>query len=249
MKLKDKVCLITGSARGIGSEIARLFGKNGAAVVITYLNSKRDAESLISEIPNSSAYHLDVTQSSSVKRIIETVAKKYKKIDVLINNASYSGSGTWDLDIESIKDSVWDNVVKTDLYGMFYCCKYAVPLMKKKQSGNIINISSSSAINGDPTVLLYTAAKAGIDAFTKSLARKVAPDIRVNSIAPGSIATDWLSRWHVPKKEIDDIIKTTPLKKIGDPIDIANAALFLASDDSKFITGQTLIVDGGVTIK
>ncbi len=244
-KLDGKVALITGAGKGIGAETARLFAREGAAVALTFRNSKEEAERLARELAPSIAVQCDVTKSAQVRRMIDVVVRRFGAIDILVNNASYSSPGSFDLPIEEIDEDEWRMTVDVDITGTFLVSKAAAPHLRKRK-GAIVNLSSSASLMGDETVLLYSAAKAGILGFTRCLGKALAPDVRVNAIAPGSIATDWIEKWKVPRSALQAITRSTPMRRIGWPAEIANAALFLASEQSSFMTGQTLVVDGGI---
>ena len=244
-RLEGKVALITGAAKGIGAETARLFAREGAAVALGYRSSKEEAEALARELSPSMVVQCDVTKSAQVRRMVDVVVRRFGAIDVLVNNASYSSPGSFDLPIEEIDEDEWRMTVDVDITGTFLVSKAAAPQLRKRK-GAIVNISSAASLMGDETVLLYSAAKAGILGFTRCLGKALAPDVRVNAIAPGSIATEWIEKWKVPRSALQAITRSTPLRRIGWPAEIANAALFLASEQSSFMTGQTIVVDGGI---
>ncbi len=243
MKLKGKAAIVTGAAKGLGAEIARRFRAEGARVLITYLSSDADAKKLSGE--GIDIMRADVTSIRDAQKIVDTARARFGRLDILVNAASASIRESYDKDIEAIDPGEFDYVYKVDLMGTFLLCKFAMPLLRHSK-GCVINFSSAAALQGDGSTLLYGAAKAGVDGFSRALARKVAPDVRVNAIAPGSTDTGtWLENWKLKKQDLKEFAAGTPLQRLGTAQDIASAALFLAGEDSSYITGQTLIVDGG----
>lgn len=242
MKLKGKAAIVTGAAKGVGAEIARRFRAEGARVLITYLSSEAEAKKLGQE--GIDVMRADVSSTRDAQKIVETAKSRFQRLDILVNCASASVGG-YMKDIEELSPADFDHVYKVDLMGTFLLCKYAMPLLRRHK-GAIVNFSSAAALQGDGSTLLYGAAKAGVDGFTRALARQVGPDVRVNAIAPGSLDTGtWIQDWKLKPQELKEFAQDTPLQRLGRASDIASAALFLASDDSGFVTGQTLIVDGG----
>jgi NAD(P)-dependent dehydrogenase (short-subunit alcohol dehydrogenase family) len=242
MKLKNKAAVITGAARGVGAEIAKRFRAEGARVLITYFSSEAEAKKLSQE--GIDIMRADVASTRDAQKIIETAKSRFNRLDILVNGASASVGG-YMKDIEELSPADFDHVYKVDLMGTFLLCKFAMPHLRKHK-GCVINFSSAAALQGDGSTLLYGAAKAGVDGFTRALARQVAPDVRVNAIAPGSLDTGtWIEDWKLKPQDLKEFAQDTPMKRIGHASDIASAALFLANDDSAYITGQTLIVDGG----
>ena len=252
-RLDGKVAIITGATRGIGRGIVELFAKEGASVAINYATSKDAAMRLVAALNkrglNAIAIKGDVTNIGDVESMVNIVLKNFKRVDILVNNASYSVRNSWNLPISDIDEKEWDKVIAVDIKGTFLCSKTVSSIMLKQKRGVIINMASAAAIQGDETCLLYSAAKAGVIGFTRSLAKALAPYVRVNAIAPGSVETDWITKWKVPKSSLREIIDTTPLHRMGKVGDIAALALFLASDESSFITGQTVIIDGGIMMQ
>jgi len=244
MKLKDKVALITGSSRGIGKATAIRFAKEGAKVIINYLYSEAKANQLVKEIKkigsDAIAIKCDVSKENDVKNMVDKTIKEFGKIDILVNNAGI----VYDVPLFQKTVSQWKRTFEVNLIGIFLCSKYVSNPMLKRGSGVIINISSTNGINNTaPTSADYDASKAGIINLTKNLASELAPKIRVNSIAPGWIDTDMNK--DLPKDLLEEELKNVFMKRFGKPEEIAAAALFLASDDASYITGSTLIVDGG----
>jgi len=241
--LKNKVAIVTGASRGIGLEIAKIFYENGAKIVITDIDDKTlsivnkefdDSKNILSIVS-------DVSISDSVTNMIKTTIEKFNKIDILVNCAGI----TRDNLIIRMKENDWDNVINTNLKSVFLTSKIAGRYMMKEKSGNIINISSVVGIIGNAGQTNYSASKAGVIGMTKSLAKEFASrNIRVNAIAPGFIDTAMTKNLKENAKE--QLIDAILLKRLGTTKDIANAALFLASSLSDYITGQTLVVDGGM---
>lgn len=241
--LKNKVAIVTGASRGIGLEIAKIFYENGAKIVITDIDDKTlsivnkkfdDSKNILSIVS-------DVSISDSVTNMIKTTIEKFNKIDILVNCAGI----TKDNLIIRMKENDWDNVINTNLKSVFLTSKIAGRYMMKEKSGNIINISSVVGITGNAGQTNYSASKAGVIGMTKSLAKEFASrNIRVNAIAPGFIDTAMTKNLKENAKE--QLIDAILLKRLGTTKDIANAALFLASSLSDYITGQILVVDGGM---
>lgn len=243
MRFMDKVVLITGASRGIGRATALLFAKEGAKVVVNYNKSEKEANEVISEIKNTSdgiAIKCDVSNEEEVKKMIALIVKKFGKIDILVNNAGI----VFDVPLFEKTLDQWNKTLGVNLIGVFLCSKYATPHIKKQKSGAIINISSTNGLDTLSTESAdYDASKAGVISLTKNLASELAPNIRVNCIAPGWVNTDInkdLSEDYVAE-ETEHIL----LKRFGKPEEIGKVVLFLASDDASFITGTTLVVDGG----
>ncbi len=243
--LSGKVALITGASRGIGKEIALELSRLGAEVFINYSSSDENAEEVVNSIKNSGgkAHKLkfDVSKEDSVSLAFEEIIKINGTIDILINNAGITRDGL----LMRMKSEQWDDVLNTNLKGVFLCTKYASKFMMKKRSGNIVNISSVVGIIGNPGQANYSAAKAGVIGFTKTCAKEFASrGINVNAIAPGFIETEMTE-----KLNTEEILKVIPLGKLGSPTQIANLVSFLVSSDAgSYITGQTISIDGGMSI-
>ncbi len=245
MLLENKVAIITGSAKGIGKGIAIEFAGQGALVVINYCGSKDAALETVEEIKKSGgraiAYQADISEYDKAKNMIDDIVKECGKIDILVNNAGI----TRDNLILRMSEEEFDDVIRTNLKGTFNCIKHVTKYMLKNKSGKIVNISSISGVNGIAGQANYSASKAGIIGLTKSYAKEMSSKgININAIAPGFIETDMTKI--LDDKYVEDIVKTIPSKRVGKPEDIAKAALFLVSDMSDYITGQTLMVDGGL---
>ena len=243
--LDGKTAIVTGSAKGIGKGIATEFAKQGATVVINYCGSKEAALKTVEEIKafggKAIPYQADISDYEMSKKMMDDIIKEYGAIDILVNNAGI----TRDNLILRMSESEFDDVIRTNLKGTFNCIKHVTKYMLKNKSGKIINISSISGVNGIAGQANYSASKAGIIGLTKSFAKEMSSKgININAIAPGFIETDMTKVLN--DKYVEEIVNTIPSKRVGRPEDIAKAALFLASDMSDYITGQTLMVDGGL---
>lgn len=239
----NKVAIITGASRGIGRATAIVLAKEGAKVVINYLSSEEKAHDVVQEIKESGgqaiAVKADVAQSDDVKRLTEETIEQFGSIDILVNNAGILiQPGDW----KNISDEDWQRTLDVNLKGVFNCIQVVAPYMLRQRRGRIVNISSTYGIFGAANVVAYVAAKAGVLTLTRTFAKELAPYVTVNAIAPGHIKTDL-----TPKREgfIESISEATPLKRLGEPEDVAYAVAFLVSDRADFITGQFLPVDGG----
>lgn len=239
MRLENKVAIVTGAAKGLGAAMAQLFASEGAKVVAV------DMAELTYSADNVEFYSLNVTDGESCKALADYVMEKYGKIDILINNAGI----TRDALTSKMTDEMWDLVIDVDLKGVFNLTRYIGPLMEAGGGGSIVSISSVVGEFGNIGQINYSAAKAGVIGMTKTwakeFARKGVP-VRVNCIAPGYTMTDILKT--VPQELLDKFAKMTMLGRLGQPEEIAKAALFLASDDASYITGHTLSVNGGMRL-
>lgn len=240
--LEDKVAIITGGTRGIGYETAKIFLENKAKVII--LGSREGSvQKALDELKKSGfeaeGYWPNLSSYEEITEMVEKVKEKYGKIDILVNNAGISAKGP----IEETEVAEFEKIIDLNVQAMFRMIKAVVPIMKEQGDGVILNTSSMVSIYGQPSGVGYPASKFAVNGITKSLARELAPaGIRVNAVAPGVIRTDMMK--DVPEEMIAPIIQTIPLGRIGEPRDIANAFLFLASDSASYITGEILSVDG-----
>lgn len=247
MKLLGKVALVTGASRGIGRDIAIELAKAGANVAVNYAGSEARANEVVQEIQGlgreAFAVQCDVANADSVAEMVKQTIERWGSLDILVNNAGI----TRDNLIMRMKEDEWDDVINTNLKGVFLCTKAVTRQMMKQKSGRIINISSVVGESGNAGQANYVAAKAGVIGLTKTTAKELAPrGITVNAVAPGFITTDMTDKLTDEIKE--GMLKMIPLAKFGEPKDIANAVTFLASDDSRYITGQTIHVNGGMVM-
>ncbi|MEK3989538.1 MULTISPECIES: 3-oxoacyl-[acyl-carrier-protein] reductase [Robertmurraya] len=247
MKLLGKVALVTGASRGIGRDIAIELAKAGANVAVNYAGSEARANEVVQEIQSlgreAFAVQCDVANGDSVAEMVKQTIERWGSLDILVNNAGI----TRDNLIMRMKEDEWDDVINTNLKGVFLCTKAVTRQMMKQKSGRIINISSVVGESGNAGQANYVAAKAGVIGLTKTTAKELAPrGITVNAVAPGFITTDMTDKLTDEIKE--GMLKMIPLAKFGEPKDIANAVTFLASDDSRYITGQTIHVNGGMVM-
>lgn len=245
MKLKNKVAIITGSSRGIGKATAILFAKEGAEVVINCKDQTEEAKKVVNYIGKNKAIFIqaDVSKEEDVKRLVSETIKKFGKIDILVNNAGVIfREGDW-----KSNEDIWHTTIDINLTSAWLMIREVAPIMKKNGSGSIVNISSIYGFLGVASMLAYSSAKGGIITLTKAFAKELAPNIRINAVAPGNVMTD------MTKEAGDKVIKffeqQTPLRRSAKPDEIAKAVLFLASNDASFITGELLIVDGGYSLR
>lgn len=244
MRLKDKVALVTGGGQGIGKITAMTFAREGARVVIADINMAA-AQAVAAEIEQADgqakAVFLDVSRAESVEAAFQALMNWAGGIDILVNNAGI----TRDSRMQKMSEDQFDSVISVNLKGVWLCAKAAAPSMISRGGGSIINATSVVGIHGNFGQTNYVAAKAGVIGMTKTWARELGPNgIRVNAIAPGFTSTEMIAT--VPEKVLESVRERTPMRRLGLPEDIANAYLFLASDESSFVTGVTLSVDGGL---
>ncbi len=234
--LEGKTALVTGGSRGIGRAIALELGRAGASVVVGYRGGKDEAESVAADI-GGQAVHADVSDAASARALVEGAGD----LDILVNNAGITRDGL----LARMSDEDWRDVIETNLSAMFYTCRAASRPMMKRRSGSIVNISSIVGVHGNPGQTNYAAAKAGIIGFTKSLARELGSrGVRANVVAPGYVTTQLTDA--PPEGAKAAMLGATPLGRLGDPHDVAGAVRFLCSDEASFITGEVLLVDGGL---
>lgn len=244
MKFKNKTVLITGSSRGIGRATAIAFAQEGANVVVNYVKNKTSADEVVTKIKSlgvgAVAIQADVANEDDVSRMMKEVVKNFGAIDVLVNNAGI----VFDIPILEKTVEQWKRTLHVNLIGTFLCTKYAVPHMKNRTGASILNISSTNGIDSlSPESADYDTSKAGVISLTRNFSQALAPHIRVNSVAPGWIDTE--INKDLPKDYVKSETEKIALKRWGQPEEIARAILFLCSDDAGFITGSTLVVDGG----
>lgn len=244
-ELEGKVSLVTGASRGIGRAIALKLSSLGSKVVINYREKEEAANSVVEAIASQGgeamAIKADVRDGVAVKALVQAVTEKWEKIDILVNNAGINR----DTLLLRMSDNAWDDVINTNLRATYLCTKFALRSMSRQRWGRIINIASIAGIIGNMGQANYSAAKGGIIAFTKSVARESGSlNITANAIAPGFIVTDMTDK--LPQERKDFIIKMISLQRFGKPEDVAELAAFLASDRASYITGQVIGIDGGI---
>ncbi|MFN2118561.1 MAG: 3-oxoacyl-[acyl-carrier-protein] reductase [Candidatus Promineifilaceae bacterium] len=244
--LEGKVALVTGSSRGIGRAIATELAVRGAKVVINYHSNPQAAEEVVKAIVEQGgsavAVQADVSDFDAAQMLIKATIDNFGQIDILVNNAGT----TEDTLLMMMKEEQWDSVIDTNLKSVFNCCKAAArPMVRRKQGGRIINISSVSGLVGQAGQTNYAASKAGIIGFTKSLAKELGSrNITVNAVAPGFVLTDLTA--DLSEDLVEQTLAFIPLGRWGELEEIANVVAFLASDQSSYITGQVIAVDGGI---
>jgi len=244
MKLKDKVALVTGASRGLGKAIAFQLAKDGAQVVVNYATSTDKAEEVVAAIKaeggKASAMKADVSNLEEVEKMVDTIYEQFGRIDILVNNAGV----TRDELLISMEKEDWDRVIATNLGGLFNCSKSVAKYMMMQKSGRIINMSSVAGERGGRGQSNYAASKGAVNAFTRSVAMELArKKVTVNAVAPGVVETEMSSE--VIRRAQDIILNSVALKRLGQPEEIAKVVAFLASDDSSYITGEVIRVDGG----
>ena len=247
MLLDGKVALVTGASRGIGRAIALKLASEGAKVAINYAGNTAKAEAVKAEIEAAGGEAMlvqaDVSDAAQVDAMVKTVAEAFGTIDILVNNAGITRDGL----LMRMKEEDFDAVLNTNLKGVFHCTKAVSRLMMKKRYGRIVNMASVVGLMGNAGQTNYAAAKAGVMGFSKSAARELASrGITVNTVAPGCMNTDMTAV--LPDKVKEGMLQSIPLQRIGEPEDVANAVLFLASDLAAYITGQNVDVDGGMVM-
>ncbi|MFT5735833.1 MAG: NAD(P)-dependent dehydrogenase (short-subunit alcohol dehydrogenase family) [Maribacter sp.] len=244
LKLKDKVCIVTGATSGMGRAIAKLFHAQGAKLVLSGRNEKR-GNSVVKELKGSIFIAGDVSEPSYNEHLVKTAIENFRKLDIVSINAGILGLGNVvDLAIED-----WHTTLNTNLSAIFYLSKYAIPQLQKQQGTILIN-ASIAAFKSFPNHPAYCASKAASIALMKQMAVEYAPKIRVNAMSPGPVDTpllwDSASAFKNPEEAVDNAGKATLMKRLGTPDDVAKLALFLVSDDSSWITGTSMTIDGGI---
>ncbi|MEH7415431.1 3-oxoacyl-[acyl-carrier-protein] reductase [Neobacillus drentensis] len=247
MNLAGKFALVTGASRGIGREIALELARQGAEVAVNFAGSEAKANEVVDEIKaigrDAFTVKCNVANSEEVSEMIKATVDRFGRLDILVNNAGI----TRDNLLMRMKEEEWDDVINTNLKGVFLCTKAVTRQMMKQRVGRIINLASIVGVSGNPGQANYVAAKAGVIGLTKTTAKELASrNITVNAIAPGFITTDMTDK--LPEEVKAEMLKQIPLARLGEPKDIAKITAFIASDDSAYITGQTFHVDGGMVM-
>lgn len=247
MLLDGRHALVTGASRGIGRAVALAFAAEGASVALNFAGNVAAAEAVRAEIESAGGKAIlvpaDVSDENAVEDMVKTVTEAFGSIDILVNNAGITRDGL----LLRMKEEDWDAVLNTNLKGVFLCTKAISKFMMKKRYGRIVNMASVVGVTGNASQANYAAAKAGVIGFTKAMAKELASrGITVNAIAPGFIRSDMTDV--LPDKVKEAMLAEIPLGRAGEPADVAKAALFLASDQAAYITGQVLKVDGGMVM-
>lgn len=247
LSLSGRVALVTGASRGIGRAIALELGRRGATVAVNYFSSPAKAEEVVSEIQagggQAAAFQADVSDFEQAQNLVKSTIDTLGGLDILVNNAGIIRDGL----IMMMKEEDWDAVITTNLKSTFNCSKAAVRHMMRKRYGRIVNVSSVAGRMGNPGQTNYSASKAGQIGFAKALAREVASrNITVNIVAPGFVETEIIE--NTPEEAIKAILASTPLGRMAKPEEIAYAVAFLVSDQAAYLTGQTISLDGGLTM-
>jgi 3-oxoacyl-[acyl-carrier protein] reductase len=243
-RLAGQVALVTGGGRGLGRGIAEGFGAEGANVVVNYMKDSASAEAVVAKIKavgaDAIAVQADVGDEKAVQGMIDACIKKFGRLDILVNNAGHLNSSP----LAEMSVAMWDDMIRIHLRGMFLCTRFSIPQMLKQKSGRIINMTGTFGVSGGADFTHMSAAKAGMIGFTRALAREVGKQgIHVNAIAPAIIRTDLYN--FMPDSVRDEIVGAYPLGRVGEVEDIVATALFLATKDGDFFTGQTLCPAGG----
>ncbi len=245
MRHTAKVALITGGATGMGRAIAEAFVRGGAAAAVNYRRSREAAEGLVAAIRGAGgravAIEADVADDGAVRAMFEAVEREFGRLDYLVNNAGWSTRVPHDR-LEELTDDIWERTLGANLRGPFYCVRAAAPLLKKQAGAAVVNVASMAAVSGRGSSLAYAAAKAGVVTMTRSLARALAPGIRVNAVAPGLVRTGFAG-WGEEHCAAAETI--TPVKRLATVEDVADAVLFAAASEA--MTGETIYLDGGLT--
>jgi NAD(P)-dependent dehydrogenase (short-subunit alcohol dehydrogenase family) len=244
VRVAGKVALITGGATGIGRASAEALAREGATgVVVNYSRSAAEAEEAVAALrdlgTDAMAIKADVADSAQVRDMVAQVVEKYGKLDILVNNAATTRFASWD----DVDEELWNRVMAVNLNGPFYTIKTVAPIMRANGNGRIVNVSSMGGMAPVGSSAAYSVSKAGLNHLTRVAAKALGPEIRVNAVLPGLVLTRWNADrpWEAAQAQID----AAPLKIPGHPEDIANAVLYFASDESRFVTGQCLVIDGG----
>jgi len=252
-RLEGKVAAVTGAGGGIGRSAAELFAAEGAVVAVLELdeNSGRRVADGINDTGGRALFiKTDIADEKSVMAAFSTIKERFGRLNVLYNNASIFLGGA-DAPVTRLDGTVWHKILSVNLNGLFYCCKYGIPLLINSGGGSVINTSSSAGVIGIPKCDAYTATKGAAISLTRSMAVEYGPqNVRVNCIAPAAIATPMVVESNFKDPDFDEqrFLTTTPLRRWGQPEDIARLALFLASDEASYLNGAVIVADGGITV-
>jgi 3-oxoacyl-[acyl-carrier protein] reductase len=246
MRLKDRVALITGGGTGMGRATALLFAREGASVAVNYSRSQAEAEEVVAQIRGQGgkaiAIQASVAKEAEVIAMMRRVEEEFGRLDALINNAGWTQRVAHDK-LDELTDDIWNQTLDVNLRGVFYCVRAAAPLLRKQEGASVVNNASVAALTGSGSSIVYAAAKAAVVAITMSLARALAPKIRVNAVAPGFVRTQF-ANW--PAEMYEKAVMKIPLQRLPTVDDVANAMLYLVAD-ARSTTGEMLLVDGGIT--
>ena len=246
MRLQDKVAIVTGGGTGIGRAISERFASEGVRVAVNYSRSRQAAEEVAEGICQSGgeamAVYANVASDAEVRALMREIDERWGRLDILVNNAGWSKvTPHWML--EDLTDEIWDQTLNTNLRGVFYCSRAAAPLLRRQQGASIVNVASIAAYTGGGSSMVYAASKAGVISMTKSFARILAPDVRVNAVAPGAVHTRF-ANW--PEDTFSSAMEQSPLQRIATVQEVAATVLFLTTGATA-ITGETIKVDCGIT--
>ncbi len=245
LRLEGKIALVTGASKGIGASIARAFAGEGAYVLVNYRSSDAEAKAVVDSIAaaggKAESIKADVADPTDVATMFDLISTKFHRLDILMNCAGVADASIWNAKLSEITPAMWKKVMSVDVIGGFLCDQRAASLMTG--GGAMINIASTPVLVGDTQGLVYACAKASVLTKTKMLARILAPSIRVNCMVLGSIKTGWVD-W-LDEETVESYTSSISLGRFGKPEEVASVAVFLASDDSSYITGQSIVVDGG----